>query len=161
MDAWSSNSNPWRNYPPCKGNSSFDKAIDELVASSPALQFESNIIQSVQGVGKITAWTLLAYLSEIEHLNRNRHVALAGIAPFNRDSGKFTGKRSIIGAHAKVRRCLYMAAHTSANCTPIIAAYVQGLRDRGKPYKCVIVAAMRKLLIHIQSLIKKHQLSPC
>ena len=48
-----------------------------------------------------------------------------------------------------------------ATCNPVIAAYVQGLRDRGKPYKCAIVAAMRKLLIHIQSLMKKAQLSPC
>jgi transposase len=54
-----------------------------------------------------------------------------------------------------------MAAHTAANCNTVIAAYVQGLRDRGKPYKCAIVAAMRKLLIHIQALVKKHQLSPC
>jgi transposase len=94
--------------------SALDKAIDELVGSEPGLKSRSEIIQSVQGVGKITAWTLLAYLSEIEHLNRNRLVALAGIAPFNRDSGKFSGKRSIIGGRAKVRRCLYMAAHTAA-----------------------------------------------
>ena len=143
--------------------SALDKAIDELVGSKPGLKSRSEIIQSVQGVGKITAWTLLAYLSEIEHLNRNRLVALAGIAPFNRDSGKFSGRRSIIGGRAKVRRCLYMAAHTAANCNPVIAAYVQGLRDRGKPYKCAIVAAMRKLLIHIHALLKKQksQLSPC
>lgn len=138
-----------------------DKAIDQLVSSEPELKSRAEIIQSVKGVGKITAWTLLAYLSEIEHLNRNRLVALAGIAPFNRDSGKFSGKRSIIGGRAKVRRCLYMAAHTAANCNHVIAAYVQGLRDRGKPYKCAIVAAMRKLLIHIHALLKKHQLSPC
>ena len=138
-----------------------DKAIDELVGSDPGLKSRSEIIQSVKGVGKVTAWTLLAYLSEIEELNRNRLVALAGIAPFNRDSGKFSGKRAIIGGRAKVRKCLYMAAHTAASCNPVIAAYVQGLRDRGKPYKCAIVAAMRKLLIHIQSLMKNAQLSPC
>jgi transposase len=141
--------------------SALDKAIDELVNADPGLKSRSQIIQSVQGVGKITAWTLLAYLSEIEHLNRNKLVALAGIAPFNRDSGKFSGRRSIIGGRAKVRKCLYMATHTAASCNPVIAAYVQGLRDRGKPYKCAIVAAMRKLLIHIQSLMKKAELSPC
>lgn len=138
-----------------------EKTIDQLVGSDPGLKSRSEIIQSVKGVGNITAWTLLAYLSEIEDLNRNRLVALAGIAPFNRDSGKFSGRRSIIGGRAKVRKCLYMAAHTAASCNPVIAAYVQGLRDRGKPYKCAIVAAMRKLLIHIQSLMKKAQLSPC
>jgi transposase len=138
-----------------------EKTIDQLVGSDPALKSRSGIIQSVEGVGKVTAWTLLAYLSEIEDLNRNRLVALAGIAPFNRDSGKFSGRRSIVGGRAKVRKCLYMAAHTAASCNPVIAPYVQGLRDRGKPYKCAIVAAMRKLLIHIQSLMKNAQLSPC
>jgi transposase len=138
-----------------------EKAIDQLVGSDPGLKSRSEIIQSVKGVGVITAWTLLAYLSEIEDLNRNRLVALAGIAPFNRDSGKISGRRSIIGGRAKVRKCLYMAAHTAASCNPVISSYVQGLRDRGKPYKCAIVAAMRKLLIHIQSLMKHAQLSPC
>ena len=138
-----------------------EKNIDQLVGSDPGLKSRSEIIRSVKGVGNITAWTLLAYLSEIEDLNRNRLVALAGIAPFNRDSGKISGRRSIVGGRAKVRKCLYMAAHTAASCNPVIAAYVQGLRDRGKPYKCAIVAAMRKLLIHIQSLMKNAQLSPC
>jgi transposase len=136
-------------------------AIKKLVDSDPGLKAREAIIESVKGVGQVTAWTLLAYLSEIEDLTRNSAVAMAGIAPFNRDSGKVSAKRSIIGGRAKVRKCLYMAAHTAATCNPVIAAYVQGLRDRGKPYKCAIVAAMRKLLIHIQSLLKKAQLSPC
>ena len=97
----------------------------------------------------------------MDHLDRNKLVALAGLAPFNRDSGKMSGRRSIQGGRAKVRKCLYMAAHTAASCNPVISAYVQGLRDRGKPYKCAIVAAMRKLLIHLQCLIKKSQLAPC
>lgn len=138
-----------------------DKAISQTVDSDARLKSQAQTMQSVRGVGKVTAWTLLAYLSELEHLDRNKIVALAGIAPFNRDSGKMSGRRSIQGGRAKVRKCLYMAAHTAASCNPVIAAYVQGLRDRGKPYKCAIVAAMRKLLIHLQCLIKKSQLSPC
>lgn len=138
-----------------------EKAINQLVASDPSLKARTEIIESVKGVGRVTAWTLMAYLSEIEDLSRNGAVAMAGIAPFNRDSGKFSGKRTIQGGRAKVRKCLYMAAHTAATCNPVIAPYVKGLRDRGKPYKCAIVAAMRKLLIHIQSLLKNAQLSPC
>jgi transposase len=144
-----------------KETRTIDRAIDELVNSNAALKSRCEIMQTVKGVGKVTAWTLLAYLIEIDKLNRNRLVALAGIAPFNRDSGKLSGRRTIQGGRAKVRKCLYMAAHTAASCNPVIAAYVQGLRDRGKPYKCAIVAAMRKLLIHIQSLIKNPQLTPC
>jgi transposase len=138
-----------------------DKAISQLVDSTPLLKSRSQTLQSVKGVGKVTAWTLLAYLTEMDHLDRNKLVALAGLAPFNRDSGKMSGRRSIQGGRAKVRKCLYMAAHTAASCNPVISAYVQGLRDRGKPYKCAIVAAMRKLLIHLQCLIKKSQLAPC
>ena len=138
-----------------------DKAISQLVDSTPLLKSRSLTMQSVKGVGKVTAWTLLAYLTEMDHLDRNKLVALAGLAPFNRDSGKMSGRRSIQGGRAKVRKCLYMAAHTAASCNPVISAYVQGLRDRGKPYKCAIVAAMRKLLIHLQCLIKKSQLAPC
>jgi transposase len=138
-----------------------DKAISQLVDSTPLLKSRSQTMQSVKGVGKVTAWTLLAYLTEMDHLDRNKLVALAGLAPFNRDSGKMSGRRSIQGGRAKVRKCLYMAAHTATSCNPVIAAYVQGLRDRGKPYKCAIVAAMRKLLIHLQCLIKKSQLAPC
>lgn len=138
-----------------------EKTIKDLVDSDPKLKSHSDIFQSVKGVGKITAWTLLAYLGEIQDISRNKLVALAGVAPFNKDSGKFSGKRSIIGGRAKVRKCLYMAAHTGASCNPVIAAYVEGLRSRGKPYKCAIVAAMRKLLIHLQSLVKKTELSAC
>jgi transposase len=138
-----------------------EKDIVKLIDSDPVMQQRCQLIQSVKGVGKVTAWTILAYLAEIEMLSRNRLVALAGVAPFNRDSGKFSGKRMIQGGRAKVRKCLYMAAHTAATHNPVIAAYVQRLLDRGKPYKCAIVAAMRKLLIHLQSIIKKAQLSPC
>lgn len=138
-----------------------DRAIDKQIDSDPGLKSRAEIMKSIKGVGRITAWTLLAYMSEIETLNRNKLVALAGIAPFNRDSGKLRGERTIQGGRAKVRKSLYMAALTAATCNPVIAPYVQRLRNRGKPYKCAIVAAMRKLLIHIQSQIKTAQLSPC
>jgi transposase len=138
-----------------------EKTIKDFVESDSGLKARTEIIESVKGVGRVTAWTLLAYLSEIEDLSRNSAVAMAGIAPFNRDSGKFSGKRFIQGGRAKVRCSLYMAAHTAARYNPVIAPYVQNLRDRGKPYKCAIVAAMRKLLIHIQSLLKNAQLSSC
>jgi transposase len=141
--------------------SAVEKSIFELVKSDPNLQARFDIIESVKGVGKITAWTLLGHLSEIGSLPRNKLVALAGLAPFNRDSGPHSGKRSIFGGRAKVRKCLYMAARTAASYNPVISPYVDGLIQRGKPYKCAIVAAMRKLLLHIQSLLKNAQLSPC
>jgi len=134
---------------------SIDRAIKLHVNDDPQLAARVRTLVSVQGVGEVTAWTVVAYLSEITALERNRLVALAGIAPFNRDSGTTSAKRSIFGGRPKVRRCLYMAAHTAAIHNPVIKAYVQRLRQRGKPYKCALVAAMRKLLIHLQSLLKK------
>jgi len=136
-----------------------EKQIRKLVANDQQLTEETNILQSVCGVGEVPAWTLLSYLSEIGKLKRNQLVALAGIAPFNKDTGIFKGKRRIEGGRAKVRKCLYMAAQTAAIHNPVIKAYVDGLRARGKPYKCAMVAAMRKLLIHMHILIKKHQLT--
>jgi transposase len=134
-----------------------DAQIQKLIAAEPDLEAKARTLQSVKGVGKVTTWSLLAYMSEMSYLNRNQLVALAGIAPYNRDSGKSSSKRSIFAGRAKVRRCLYMAAQTAAMHNPVIKPYVQGLIARGKPYKCAIVAAMRKLLIHLQSLLKLQQ----
>ena len=131
-----------------------DRTIRLHLGKQPRLSAHAHQLMSVQGVGEVTAWTILAYLPEITTLGRNQLVALAGLAPFNHDSCKTSRKRHIIGGRAKVRRCLYMAAHTAATHNPVIKPYVQGLLDRGKPYKCAIVAAMRKLLIHLQSNLK-------
>ena len=138
-----------------------EKQIRALVDGTPDLKKHCLVITSVKGVGDITAWTLLAQLPEITSLSRNHLVALAGIAPFNKDSGKFSGKRSISGGRAKIRRVLFMAAKTAARINPVIRAYVEGLLARGKPYKCALTAAMRKILIHVQSLLKKREFSPC
>lgn len=134
--------------------------IRRLIASDPSMSHQVSVLVSVDGVGEVTAWSIVAYLCEITSLPRNKLVALAGVAPFNKDSGTISAKRRICGGRSKVRRCLYMAAHTAATHNPVIKAYVQGLRDRGKPYKCAIVAAMRKLLIHLQSLLRKSSKIP-
>ena len=131
-----------------------DRTIRLHLGKQPRLSAYARQLMCVQGVGEVTAWTILAYLPEIITLGRNQLVALAGLAPFNADSCKTSRKRHILGGRAKVRRCLYMAAHTAATHNPVIRPYVQGLLDRGKPYKCAIVAAMRKLLIHLQSNLK-------
>lgn len=131
-----------------------EQEISQLIESNEQIKQQDQIMQSVKGVGKTTSWSILAYLQEINDIGRNQLVALAGLAPFNRDSGQFKGRRFIQAGRAKLRKSLYMAATTAAVHNPVIKSYVQGLRQRGKPYKMAIVAAMRKLLIHIQSLLK-------
>lgn len=133
-------------------------AIREVIRSRPPLQRAFEVITSIEGVGEVTAWSLLGYLGEIDHLSRNQLAALVGVAPFDDDSGTRRGIRYIQGGRKKVRGVLYMAATSAAQHNAVIAPYVARLRARGKPYKCAIVAAMRKLLIHIQSLLKANQI---
>ena len=132
--------------------------ITKLIDSNEQMKAQSKLMQEVCGVGANTAWSILAYLSEITSLNRNQLVALAGLAPYNRDSGKYKGKRSIQGGRAKVRATLYMAATSASQHNAVIKDYYQGLKARGKPSKMALVAVMRKLLIHLQSILKKQQL---
>jgi len=136
-----------------------DREIKKTIKSSPAMQERETLMRSVKGVGPQTAWTLLAYLSEIAepNLKRNELVALAGLAPYNRDSGSTQGRRFIQGGRAKIRRCLFMAARSAATHNPVIRDYVARLCQRGKPYKCALVAAMRKILLHLRALIKKQE----
>ena len=131
-----------------------DAKITAIITSCPILKKQNETLQEIEGVGPITAWSILAYMPEIIHLERNSAVALAGVAPFNRDSGKTRKKRSIIGGRAKIRRALYMAAQTAATHNKHIKTYVEGLKKRGKNHKMAMVAAMRKLLIHMQNLLK-------
>ena len=136
---------------------SIEKEIRLIVRNDQSLKRQDQTLQSVKGVGEVSSWTVLAHLCEIKYLSRNKVVALAGLAPFNRDSGKFKGKRTIQGGRAKVRSCLYMAALSAANHNEVIKPYADRLKARGKPHKWVMVAAMRKLLIHLQSLLRKQQ----
>ncbi len=134
-----------------------ESTIKELINEDESMRTQRDLMLHVKGVGETTVWNILAYLSEITSLNRNQLVALAGVAPYNQDSGKSKGKRRIEGGRAKVRTCLYMAAQSAAVYNPHIKTYVDGLRARGKSYKMAIVAAMRKLLIYIQSILKNPQ----
>lgn len=134
-----------------------EKEIKKTIAEDEALSRQDTLMQSVSGVGETTSWSVLAYLSEITALKRNQLIALAGVAPYAKDSGKHKGKRRIEGGRAKLRKCLFMAARTAATHNPHIKAYTEALQARGKPYKCAIVAAMRKILIHLQSILKNQE----
>lgn len=136
-----------------------DQEIEKLIEANAQLKWQNETIQSVKGIGAITAWSILAYLWEIDRLNRNQAVSLAGLAPFDRDSATISKKRTIQAGRAKVRKCLYMAAQSAAVHNPVIKEYVDRHRAREKPYKWLMTAAMRKLLIHIHSLLTKPDLA--
>ena len=133
---------------------SIEQEIAKFLESDDQWKGKGNIIQSVPGVGKITVISLLADLPELGFLNRQEISALVGLAPFNRDSGRFHGKRSIWGGRASIRSVLYMAAVTARRCNPVIQAFAKRLEAQGKPFKVVIVACMRKLLVILNTLVK-------
>ena len=136
-----------------------DQQIHTLVQNNPAMSRACDVLLEVKGVGYVTVWSIMAYLPEIDRLSRNEVVALAGLAPYNRDSGESQKRRSIFGGRAKIRRVLFLATQSAASYNPVIHPYVEGLRARGKPYRCALVAAMRKMLLHIRALIKIHEIS--
>lgn len=136
-----------------------DTQIHALVKADPEMARAFKIMLQVKGIGPVTAWSLMAYLPELGQLKRNEVVALAGVAPYNNDSGDSKKRRRIYGGRAKIRRCLYLATTTAARFNHVIKPYVQRLRDNSIPYKCAIVAAMRKMLIHIHFLLKQNEIS--
>ena len=113
-----------------------------------------DILTSVPGVGNITAMSLLADLPELGQLNREQIAALAGLAPFNHDSGTLKGQRTIWGGRASVRTSLYMATLAAVRCNPPLKAFYDRLRADGKHFKKSITACMRKLLVILNTLLK-------
>jgi transposase len=113
-----------------------------------------DLFRSVKGIGGVTARTLLAELPELGKLNRKKIAALVGVAPFNRDSGVFKGKRTIQGGRAHIRTVLYMAALTAARCNPVIRPLYERLIARGKTKKVALVACIRKLLTILTAMMR-------
>lgn len=131
-----------------------EKELQELIESDPETQAKAVILLSVPGIGPVLAATLLSGLPELGLLNRKEIAALVGVAPLNWDSGKLRGKRAVWGGRAYIRCKLYMAALVATRCNPVIRSLYERLCAAGKPKKVALVAAMRKLLITLNSMIK-------
>lgn len=131
-----------------------DALIAAHLAADAALRAKSERLQQVQGVGRVSACTLLALLPELGTLGDAQASALAGVAPVNHDSGQLRGQRHIHGGRAAVRRVLYMAALAASIHNPILKAFYQQLRARGKPAKVALTAVMRKLVVLLNRLLK-------
>jgi transposase len=141
-----------------------EKQIDNTIKNHPDYLGQSQLVQSVPGVGPNTAHMLIATLPELGTLNRQKIAALAGIAPLNRDSGKSSGKRFCWGGRSEIRSALYMAALVASRCNPVIRAMYLRLRAKGKAAKVALVACMRKLLVILNSMVRTNtpwrQISP-
>lgn len=128
--------------------------IDKAVRGSPLWREKEDLLRSVKGIGPVSARTILVELPELGRLNRKQIAALVGVAPFNRDSGRFKGQRTIAGGRSHVRTVLYMAAVTAARHNPLIRPLYQRLIAAGKKKKVAIVACIRKLLTILTAMVR-------
>jgi transposase len=128
--------------------------LDQAVRESPVWREKEDLLKSVPGIGPTTARTLLAQLPELGALDRRRIAALVGIAPINRDSGRFRGRRMIAGGRVAVRNVLYMATLVASRYNDKIKAIYQRLVTAGRPKKLALVAAMRKLLTILNAILR-------
>lgn len=131
-----------------------DKDLGDKIQKSPVWREKDNLLQSVPGVGPVLSFTLLGALPELGSMNRKQVAALAGVAPYNRDSGKYRGRRMTKGGRVRIRSALYMATLTATRVNPAIKAYYNHLIEAGKVKKVALTACMRKLLTILNAMIR-------
>lgn len=134
-----------------------ERLMARLIAAEAEMKQRSERLQEVKGVGAIVAATLQAELPELGSLNDGQAAALAGLAPYNRDSGPYQGTRRICGGRTAARCALYMAALTAVRYDPILRAFYRRLLGAGKKRIVALTAAMRKLVVLLNRLLKDPQ----
>ena len=138
---------------------SVEKQMAENLARSPRHQAQVTALDQLPGVGFITAVSVLCHLPELGLINRQQAAALAGLAPWTRQSGPWQGQRHIGGGRAALRKALYMSAVVlSQQKETVLGAFYRRLRAQGKPAKVVLTAIRRKLLVHMNQTLKEHAL---
>jgi transposase len=131
--------------------------LDDAVRGTPAWRAAEDLLASVPGIGKTSARTLIAELPELGTLDRRKIAALVGVAPINRDSGCFRGRRMVMGGRASVRTALSMPTLTAIRHNPALHAFYHRLSARGRPAKVAITACMRKLLVILNAILRDHR----
>ncbi len=134
-----------------------EREIDNRIKASPVWRAKDKLLQSVPGIGKTTASMLIAALPELGYLNRRQIVSLVGLAPMNRDSGTFRGRRMITGGRALIRAGLYMPILSAVRYNPKIKPFYDRLIAAGKLEKVAITACMRKLLTMLNAIVRENE----
>lgn len=134
-----------------------DKDMGSAIKNSELWRAKDDLLRSVPGVGKVLSVSLLAKMPELGRLDRKAAAALVGVAPMNRDSGVFKGKRVVWGGRADVRTALYMATVSAIRHNPVIRAFYDRLRERGKAYKVAVTACMRKMIVILNAILKNNE----
>ncbi len=134
-----------------------EKDIRTLTRRDEAFNNQSRLMQTLAGIGPVAAQTILAFLPELGHVPSPTAVALAGLAPYDRDSGKERGKRRIFGGRSQIRTCLYMAALAAIRSDTHVREFAERLTRKGKPFKVAVTAVMRKLIVILSAMLRKNE----
>ena len=128
--------------------------IVSLIESCDDYQAKNTILQSMPGIGKIASASLISNLPELGYISSKQASALVGVAPMNRESGRYKGLRRIQGGRHQVRTVLYMAMMSAMQCNPVFKATYQRLVAAGKPKKVAIIACVRKMIVILNSMLR-------
>jgi transposase len=131
-----------------------DKKLHKLIESCDDYKIKNDIVQSVPGVGNVVAFNLISEMPELGYITNKEASSLVGVAPFNRESGTYKGKRMIRGGRSQIRTAMYMAMMSAIQCNPVFKATYQRLVAAGKPKKVAIIACIRKLVITLNSMVR-------
>jgi len=134
-----------------------EASIKTLIKAEPDISEQARLMRSAPGIGPVACMQLLAKMPELGCLGSKQVAALAGLAPFNVDSGSYRGKRAIGGGRKRVRDALYMAALNAVRRDLTMKAFYQKLRTVGKPAKLALIAVARKLLTTLNAIAARPQ----
>ncbi len=131
-----------------------DNKMVKLIEQCDEYQIKNDIIQSVPGVGNVVAFSLLSNMPELGYITNKEAAALVGVAPINRESGAFKGKRMIRGGRHQIRTAMFMSMMSAMQCNPVFKATYQRLVAAGKPKKIAIIACVRKMIVILNSMVR-------
>jgi transposase len=134
--------------------SKLDRELDDVVRGTPAWREKEDLLASVPGVGPVIARTMIAEMPELGRLNRREIAALAGLAPFTRQSGRWRGKSFIGGGRTTVRTALFMGAFVAVRFNPLLKRFFDRLLAAGKPRNVALIAVARKLLTILNAMVR-------
>lgn len=130
--------------------------IETLLQSDDTLNNRVRILRSIPGIGPVVSAALIGQMPELGYLGEKQAAALVGLAPINRDSGKYAGHRAIKGGRTWLRELLYQAALVASNHNPPLKVFAKRLRDKGKPHKLVLIAVARKLIVIANAMLARN-----
>jgi transposase len=132
-----------------------EEQLARLIESCEDYQHKSDIVQSMPGIGKTSAATLISYFPELGLITNKQASALVGVAPISKESGRYKGLRKVQGGRHQIRTVLYMAMMSAMQCNPVFKANYQKLLAAGKPKKVAIIACVRKMVVILNSMVRE------